>query len=290
MRIPLPLLPLLPLLLGACDSDHELPLPAGAALIEDRALSEMSGLEASPSVADVFWSINDSGSWPRLFRLGADGRALGRVRVDGAWLRDTETLAVWREAASGRDWLLIGDVGDNRGWRREVRVHAVPEPLPGQRSVRIAWSLRVRYPDGPRDVEGIAVDHRRGDLLLLSKRDTPARLYRVPLSAREVATPATAEFLAALPVDAIDGEVTGLDLSKDGRLLAVLSYRGLYLWRRDGDADWAEVLAQPPQALPLPALRKAEAMAFGGRSDALFVGSERLPAPLLRIEFELRAN
>ena len=106
------------LALAACADRSDLPFPEGAHRVEDGALSEMSGLVASGGDPQVLWSINDSGSFARLYRLGVRGEALGRVRVAGAWLHDTETLARWR--SGGRDWLLIGDVGDNRTRRDHV--------------------------------------------------------------------------------------------------------------------------------------------------------------------------
>lgn len=271
------------ILATGCARESDVMFPPGAALVEDRALSEMSGLEASPRDPGVFWSINDSGSRARLFRLDADGRSLGRVAVKGAFIRDSESLALWREKPGEREWLLIGDVGDNRGWRGEVRIHAVAEPALDIDEARIEWTLRFRYPDGPRDAEGIAVDHCHGELLILTKRDRPPRLYRVPLRAADSSEPVVAEFLATLPDEGVQGSVTGLDVSKDGRLLAVLTYRGLYVWEREAHADWRDVLQTAPRRLPLPAMRKAEAMAFDHAADAIFVGSEKRPTPFLRI-------
>jgi hypothetical protein len=268
--------PLLALTLAACaDSGH---VPEGAHKVEDRALSEMSGLVASHRQPGVLWSINDSGSFARLYRIGVQGQALGRVKISGAWLHDTETLARWQQ--SERDWLLIGDVGDNKARRDQVVVHAVAEPLADEKQARIAWSLRFRYPDGPRDAEGMAVDQSRADLLVLSKRDQPARLYRVPLSAHEHGDTVTAEYLGSPKPGAIEGAVTGLDLSEDGRDLAVLTYRGLYLWQRDGDESWAQVLQRAPRSLPVPAMRKAEAMALHPTPGSILVGSEHRPTPL----------
>lgn len=268
--------PLLALALVACaDSGH---VPEGAHTVQDRALSEMSGLVASHRQPGVLWSINDSGSFARLYRIGVQGQALGRVKVSGAWLHDTEALARWRQPE--RDWLLIGDVGDNRRRRDDVVVHAVAEPNSDEDRTHIAWSLRFRYPDGPRDAEGIAVDQARGDLLVLSKRDQPARLYRIPLSAHDQGEAIVAEYLGSPRPGAIEGAVTGLDLSEDGHRLAVLTYRGLYLWRRDGDEAWAQVLQRAPQALPLPAMRKAEAMALHATPGSILVGSELRPTPL----------
>ena len=88
------------LALAACADRSDLPFPEGAHRVEDGALSEMSGLVASGGDPQVLWSINDSGSFARLYRLGVRGEALGRVRVAGAWLHDTETLARWRSDQS----------------------------------------------------------------------------------------------------------------------------------------------------------------------------------------------
>ncbi len=266
------------LCLAACSGGEAESFPDGAHRVQDRALAEMSGLVASHRQSGVLWSINDSGNFARLYRLGSEGQALGRVWVSGAWLHDTETMARWR--GDGRDWLLIGDVGDNRARRDHVVVHAVPEPDAQATHARIAWSLRFRYPDGARDVEGIAVDQDRGDLLVLSKRDQPARLYRVPLAGRTDPTPATAEYLGSPRHGAMEGAVTGLDLSEDGRELAVLTYSGLYLWRRDADEAWAQVLQRDPAVLPRPAMRKAEAMALSPTPGTVLVGSEKRPTPL----------
>lgn len=263
--------------LVAC-ADGSLPFPEGARRVEDPALSEISGLVASRRQPDVLWGINDSGSLPRLFRVGRQGEALGRVWLLGVWLRDAEALARWHD--DGRDWLLLGDVGDNRDRRDEVVVHAVAEPAPGQRWTQPAWSLRLRFPDGARDVEAMAVDPLRQDLLLLSKRDRPARLYRVPLAARASGQVAAAEFIGSPVADALAGEVTGLDLSDDGRQLLVLTYRGLYRWQREPSESWTKVLARQPQRLPMPVFAKAEAMALGASADEVWVGSEKQPTPL----------
>lgn len=271
------------LALAGCGHDEGV-VPAGAATVQDPALSEMSGLVASRTQAGVLWAINDSGSVSRLFRLGPDGRALGRVALDGPWLEDPESLTRWFDGRT--DWLLVADIGDNRANRDTVVVHAVAEPAAGADDARIAWSLRFRYPDGPRDAEAVAVDPRDGSLLVLSKRDQPARLYRVPMPARggegiaaDKGAVLTAEHIATLPAT-LEADVTDLDLDAGGRRLVVLTYRGLHAWTRDAGESWGTVLARAPQALPLPAMRKAEALALSSDGLRLFVGSEHRPTPL----------
>jgi hypothetical protein len=268
-------------LASGCGAESPQPWPQGAATIADPSLSELSGMVASFRQPGLLWGINDSGSFDRLFRIGRDGEALGRVWVRGVWLRDAETLAIWRHA--GQDWLLIGDVGDNREWRDEVAVHVLPEPSPEATSVRVAWSVRFRYPDGPHDAEGIAVDHRNGDLLVMTKREQTPRLFRVPLQRGDDDTVHIAEQVATLPDDATSAEVTGLDLGLDGRRLVVLTYRDLHLWQREEGESWAQTLSRPPQTHRFPAMRKAEAMAISDDATSVVVGSERTPTPLWRM-------
>src|SRR3546814_1566799 len=50
----------------------------------------------------------------------------------------------------------------------EVAQHAPLEP---------AWSIAFRWPDGARDCEAVAVDARRGEVLLISKKRTPPELF-----------------------------------------------------------------------------------------------------------------
>ncbi|KFN48056.1 hypothetical protein [Arenimonas metalli] len=267
--------------LAGCAENSPHPLPEGAFLVQDQALSEMSGLEASVRDPGVLWSINDSGSRPRLFRLGRRGEDLGRVAVRGtSWLSDDwETLAMWREGST--DWLLLGDVGDNKQRRPYVNVYAVREPAPGATEATVEWTLRFRYPDGPRDAEGITVDPTSGSLLVLSKRESPQRLYRVPLSARGNEVPVLAEAIAELPP--LSAQATGLDITHDGRALVVLTYAAVYVWPRIDGQPWASVLSAPVQRRALPPMSKAEAMATGPEPGVVYVGSERLPTPLLPI-------
>jgi hypothetical protein len=158
----------------------------------------------------------------------ADGRVLGRVRVTGAANVDWEAIARGpcgppppggpppgdssRRTPAG-ECLWIGDVGDNpaAGYgpgapRADVTLYRVPEPLgalagpPAPRRARAAVglpaatapaaALRVRYADGPHDVEAMAV-LPDGDAWLITKHPSrradgsrrPALVYRVDAAA-----------------------------------------------------------------------------------------------------------
>jgi len=257
------------------------------------AVQETSGLAPSRRTDDLFWAHNDSGSGPVLHALGADGRDRGRLRLTGATAEDWEDLASFE--LDGRAWLLVADVGDNFANRPHGVLHVVAEPdpatlAPGREQVApVAWSLVFRYEDGPRDCEAVAVDPRDRSVWLLSKRDAPARLYRLPLAPAPRDQPAVARFVVPVPglpqpnalqrritqpLFAYRGQPTALDFSADGSLAAVLTYGALVLYPRHPAEDWAAALARPPRLLPAHALPQAEAACFSRDGRSLYVCSE----------------
>ena len=258
---------------------------AASPVLQAQGLDELSGLQAARRHAG-FWGHNDSGDTARLFRIGPNGEDLGAVAIHGAGAVDWEDLAGFT-AADGGPMLLIADVGDNKAARGSVTLYAVEEPARDAVSADITWTLRVRYPDGPRDAEAVAVapalDGRAAEVLMLSKRDRPPRLYRLPLAASDE-PPIVAEFLAelrSLPAGAgIPDQPTAMDLSADGRSLLVLTYQNAFLWRRQGDETWTEAVARAPLPIERPAMRQSEAITILGDGRRYAVSSEQRPAPL----------
>lgn len=264
-------------------------------------LTEASGLAASRLSAGVLWAVNDSGNAPLLFALNSRGEELGTVQVAGVKNIDWEDLAsfTWQ----GQAYLLVADVGDNRALRSEVQLHVVPEPLPGpdghfSGTVIPAWSIRLRFEDGPRDCEAVAVDAQAGQIWLLSKRTEVPVLYRLPLrpdpsaqvqtasrvnEIRNIPAPDSADLLQAY--GRFRAWPTAFDMRADGRAAVILTYKDAYLYVRQGREPWADALVRPPQILRLPdaeSLPQREAMCFAG-DDALLVTSEGPGAALFRL-------
>lgn len=291
----LALLLLLPIRLVAGESRSAAPfLPAvGVGRLTSPELAEASGLASSRLRQKVFWLVNDSGSDPVLHAINLQGAALGSVRVAGVKNVDWEDLAsfVWQ----GRSWLLVADTGDNLARRDEVVLHLVPEPEAQNGryagSVRPHWSLRFRYPGGPRDCEAVAVDVPRGEILLLSKRNQPAVLYSLPLQApMPSAGPVKARKVTAveiLPVatdshllelfGSFQTQPTAMDISADGLAAVVLTYQDAYLYRRQPRESWATAMQRQPQRIVLPGLDylpQREALCFTADGSGLLVTSE----------------
>lgn len=263
--------------------------------IDDPTLDEISGIAASRLHPGAVWVLEDGGNPAALFGIDRSGRRQARIEIAGVENLDWEALAPFRWR--NRPHLLIADVGDNDAVRSRVRLHAVAEPK-AWRDATIApvWSAELEWSDGPRDCEGIAVDSARGDILLVSKRTSPPRLYiaALPVAEGPGTAPLRAEFAAALvgvPV-APEAEVradrtaawrhqpTGIALSPDARTLAVLTYSEVLLYTRRGDEPWAEAVSRRPTLLPLPAIRQAEAIAWSTDGRTLLISGEQAPAPI----------
>lgn len=291
--MPRRLLPLLCLtvLLVACGRQ---PFARISGLLVDARLDEVSGMAASRAHADVLWMLDDGGNAANLYAVSRRGRKLATYTIAGAPNTDWEDLAAFE--LDGRHYLLIADTGDNGGLRRTLQLHVVEEPrdLRGG-TLRPAWSIAFRWPDGARDCEAVAVDAARRQVLLVSKKRQPPELFALSLTPTRgqpqvalrigllagVPTADARQRLADPAGARLVGQVTAADLSPDGRTLAVLTYQDLLLYRRAAKQDWAQAAAGMPWRHPVPWLPQAEALAWTASGGGLYASGEFSPAPLL---------
>jgi len=290
-----PLVFLLVLALAACDGG--VPVGGGATLTgvsTNSDLDEVSGMAASRVQPGRLWLHDDSGNPPRLFAISPHATDLGTWTVEDAGKVDWEDIASFDE--HGKPYLLIADTGDNGGVRKVLTLLAVPEPQAGARgdTVRPAWRVQFRWPDGARDCEAMTVDERAGVALLITKKRQPPQLFEVSLHPTGAGVQ-TAKLVGLLPdipqPDARDiadnptlaklsTQVTAADLSPDGLTLAVLTYRHVLLYRRDSrDMPWHEAFVRhPPRELPMPLLPQPEAIAWSQDGQRLYLSGEMAPA------------
>lgn len=285
----------LSLWLAAC-APPEIPFARLAGLITDPELEEVSGLAASRAHEGVLWVIEDGGNGARLHALSPRGRVLARYQVEDAGNRDWEDLASFD--LDGKHYLLVADTGDNGGLRNGFLLQVFEEPATlADGTLRPAWSIRGRWPDGPRDCEAVAVDAAAGRVLLISKKRTPPDLFSLPLAkpspkgrgwreARRIGR------LAGVPAASADlqrndprlanlfPQVTAADLSPDGRMLAVLTYGSVLFYRRNPGEDWGEAVGHAPQIHDVPLIPQAEALAWSAGGGGLYATGEFMPAPI----------
>lgn len=254
---------------------------------------EASGLAVSRANRDLLWTHDDSGGKPELYAVDATGQARGTLQIGGVKNEDWEDLAAGR--LDGRAWLIIGDIGDNDAKRRELAIHFVPEPTLAQLSVagmlaeRPAATLRLRYADGPRDCESLALDEGGRALYLLTKRDATPRLYRVALPSPLASGEVTAQFVGLVPhlpqptatqlllkghLGKRRMQPCAMDFAADGSAAVVLTYGDVVMYPRQPGEPWGNALGRPPLRLAPHSLPQAEAVAFTPDARQILVASE----------------
>jgi hypothetical protein len=269
--------------------------PEYAGVLADPELDEVSGLAASRAHPGIYWAQNDSGGGARLVAMAADGARVASYSVSGAENVDWEDIDAFE--LDGKRYLMVADTGDNGGIRKLLTLYVIEEParLRDGDTLKPAWVVNFRWPDGARDCEASAVDAARGEVLLISKKRVPPELFRVSLRPAD-GNVQVAELLATLPAirqpsqselkkNPVYGryrsQITGADLSPNGRVLAVLNYHSIHLYVRDTGEEWSAAMKQPPGELTFPWLPQAEAIAFSPDGRSLLIGGEQRPSPLL---------
>jgi hypothetical protein len=272
--------------------------------LENKDIEEASGIAASRLRSNLLWLLNDSGNPAILYAVSVEGASMGSAIVENVYNTDWEDLAAF--IYDGKAYLLIADVGDNKARRDTCSLVIVEEPdLPPNAikeriAVKPAWRLIFRYEDGPRDCESVAVDTPKKRILLLSKRTEPPVLYELPLLPGDNNPPiSTARRLTPVHtikplkqsetgtdsfLELFQNKPTAMDISPDGSFLAVLTYNQFVLYYRNSKTEWEDIVNRQPVGLPLPELDQAESMCFGADGDSVFITSENLPAPLLRMD------
>jgi hypothetical protein len=275
--------------LAACSGDGG-PESRLSGLLLDGQLAETSGLAASRSHRNTLWLVEDGGNPAQLHAVSRRGRRRASVTIEGVHNTDWEDLAAFE--LDGKRYLLVADTGDNGGLRRTLLLHVIAEParLRDGATLKPAWSIAFRWPDGARDCEAVAVDAARGQILLLSKKRRPPELFALPLRPGNKALQ-EARLLARLdgfPAgdarsdgERLQDQVSAADVSPDGRTLAVLRYGGLLLYRRGPAQDWGEAVSAAPRRRDVPWLHQPEALGWAADGSGLYASGEFSPAPLV---------
>lgn len=235
----------------AAEQEDRRPLEVQRLAPMDRVLIETSGLAVSRQHAGVLWSHNDSGDEPRFFALDTTGHVRATVQLEGASATDWETMDLGPcPGPAETTCLYFGDTGDNGVRRSSLTLWIVPEPEPVSARVAPVGRIRYRYPDGPHDVEALAV-HPTGDLVVVTKGRTPTiLLYR--LAAAEVDAASRADTTIVLPPGiplsitpdfTIGRAVTGAAFDPSGSRLAVRTYTEVFFfaWPPSGESELEEV-------------------------------------------------
>jgi hypothetical protein len=269
--------------------------PKRIANLRDSAIKESSGIVASRNTPGMYWTHNDSGDGPFLYAFDERGQSRGVWKVSGAKARDWEGIASGPGSDSTRNYLYIGDIGDNGERRPEIIVYRVAEPTftPGDEQstkrkpvfTESAEIIRLRYPDGPHDAEALMVHPKSGNIYVVTKQvfsDPHAYEAAAPLAAGGTVT---LRHLGELDIPSMfGGIITDGAISPDGTRVVLCDYlRGYELVLGNSPGDFNAIWKQAFSTIDLGSRKQGEAITYRLDGRALLATSEGLPAPLLQI-------
>jgi hypothetical protein len=270
--------------------------PKKIASLKDSTVKESSGIVASRTTPGLYWTHNDSGDGPFLYTFDERGQSRGVWKVNGAKARDWEAIAAGPGPDSTKNYLYIGDIGDNGERRPEIMVYRVSEPTVtsgDEQSTRrkplvteAAEIIRLRYPDGPHDAEALLVHPRSGNLYVVTKQvfgDPHIYEAAPPLNA---GVTVTLRHLGQLDIPSMfGGIITDGAISPDGMRVVLCDYlRGYELVLTNSSVDFNTIWKQPFATIDLGSRKQGEAITYRLDGRALLATSEGSPAPLLQIQ------
>jgi len=185
----------------------------------DESISETSGLAL---VDGVLWTHNDSGGEPKLYAIDTtNGNIVKTVEVSNASNVD------WEDLAFNETHLFIGDFGNNKGTRQDLKVYSVKrEDLKTQSSVEaevISFSYATQT-----DFNATAINNYdceafvayENNLYLFSKNygNNQTDMYRLGMDSSS----AVAEKVSSFNTNAL---VTGASMDTENKTLALIGYK-----------------------------------------------------------------
>src|SRR5688572_10701028 len=159
--------------------------------LDSPSIPEASGLAASRLTPGVLWTHNDAGAIARVYAISTNGNLLSVWNMPTVAGGDFEDIAIGPGPVSGRQYIYLGDIGDNNLERANIRILRVREPEVSLQTAGSPLSFSIfddvadivlTYPGGPANAEALMSDPITGDLFIATKfKDIDlSNIYRAP--------------------------------------------------------------------------------------------------------------
>jgi len=267
--------------------------PTIIATLNEKSLTESSGLVASRTTPGVFWTHNDDGAF--IYAFDTRGESQGVFRVPGVQARDWEDIAIGPGPQAGKPYLYIGDIGDNDSIHPEVVIYRLPEPALNSDTVKFtkkepgiteaAEAIRLRYPDGKHDAEALLVHPVTGHIYIVTKMAmTNPGVYEAAPPFKEGGV-MTMTRLGEIHIPSVfGGVITGGNISPDGRRVALCDYfQGYELVLPAGSTNFNDIWKQKMVGFDLGKREQGESITYRLDGKALLATSEGKRPPLIQV-------
>lgn len=238
-------------------------------------IDEASGLVCGINNKGYFWTHNDSGDKARVFLLDSVAKLRATYYLEGIQSRDWEDIATM--TVGGKNYLLVGDIGDNLGHHTTIRIHLFEEPTLHTNGHAIdtirhkdITTYNLRYEDGPRDAESLFFDPIDKKLYIISKRDLMAGVYETTLPDNSIDT-LVLKRKTSIPYTFI----TSAAISADGKEVLIKNLLNVYYWKRKPKESIVQLFKREGLMQPYNAEPQGEAITFARDGSGYYTTSER---------------
>ncbi|MCB2408549.1 hypothetical protein [Hymenobacter lucidus] len=224
---------------------------------------ESSGL-ARAETAGTFYTHADAGNEPVLYKIDMTGRLLGKSTLPFSNV-DWESLA-----QDDKGNIFVVDAGNNNNSRRDLVVYRMNPNSQDLSKIAFSYSDQKAFPPGKkeRNFDCEASLWHAGKVYLFTKDRGAGQTSKVYTLSDQPGTQ-KAQLLTRI---SIAGEVTGADVSSDGRRIALLAREELFLLE---GSSFAAALKATPRRISLKGAGQTEGIVFHkDDNNTLFISTE----------------
>lgn len=211
----------------------------------------------------MLWAQQDGGNPAELVLLDTNGVVRNSIALKGA------TNSDWEDIVLSGNQIFIGDIGDNGTIKKEIAIYRMPEPAASDTEITNWEKIRIVYPDGPHDAEAFLVDPATKNIYIITKKDKPARIYRIRYPYSKGLNIAVAEGQLGF------GGVVSAAWAPDGSRILVKTYFSVFSFTRKPGESLTATLKKIPQSLPYYPEPQGEAICFRADGKGYFTLSEK---------------
>ena len=251
------------------DSEGFETMPVASPIVPS-VIDEASGIADSKANPGHLWVQEDSGNPNEIALLSHNGVLQKKINVNSAVNRDWEDLATGAGPVAGTYYIYLADIGDNALAASEYYIYRFPEPASATDTVLNWDKITFQYPDGAHDAEAILVDNASKDIYIITKQDSPSRLYKISYPQSTAGTN-TATFEGSLSISG----ATSAAMSYNGAEILVRTYTSVYYWKRTPGQPVKDALSSNPVTLETQFEPQGESICFKTDNSGFFTLSER---------------
>lgn len=267
------------LLLGTTQLFGQVPefedrMDLGVISYQPNALKDISGMAASIKNKNVLWIHNDNDDGTA-YAINLQGKQLAAIKLASVRCQDIEDIAIGPGPEEGKDYIYLGDFGDNYSRRSIKYIYRFIEPEVredqsyAEADISDIDILKFTYPGDERNAETLIVDPLTSEIYIASKERQTTHIYKlnIPEASEEVTE---LEFIAEVKIS----QASGGNISTSGKEIVITNGRNVYYWKRAGDESLSAIFKRLPATIKYIREPQGEAISWSSDDAGYFTTSE----------------